>query len=43
MKKKGKEKYIECVVFDLDNTWDGVIGDDGINNIKLKNKLSMIR
>ena len=36
-KKKGKEKYIKCVVFDLDNTlWDGVIGDDGINNIKIK-------
>lgn len=29
-------KFKKCLVFDLDDTiWDGIIGDDGIENIQL--------
>ena len=34
------KKKVKCVVWDLDNTiWDGILGEDGIGGIKLKNDI----
>lgn len=31
-----RKRQVKCVILDLDNTlWGGIIGDDGINNIKI--------
>jgi FkbH-like protein len=34
---EGKGKRIKCVVVDLDNTlWEGILRDDGVNNLRLR-------
>jgi len=38
-----KTKKIKCVVWDLDNTlWDGVLVEDGAQNVKLKSEIKQI-
>ena len=35
--KAGGKKQIKCVVWDLDNTvWDGILVEDGVDNLRLK-------
>lgn len=36
----GHAKFVKCVVWDLDNTvWDGILADDGIGGVKLRNQV----